>query len=74
MQKRTKADLLRDASPDARAALVEALDELSRPLTRREIERALAPVMTRRERLQIVPALMALELIAIMPKRDSLAA
>lgn len=52
-------------SPAVRAELLELLDEFSRPLTPREIEHALAPFMTRRERM--LPALQHLELVAIVP-------
>lgn len=55
--------------PATRAIVIEVLDELSRPLGRREIEKTLARRgYTRRERMDLVPAMMHFDLIAIVPK------
>lgn len=43
---------------DVRTEVLTVLDELTRPLGQREIEKALAPILTRQQRMPIVAALM----------------
>lgn len=62
-----RTDRLAALSPEVRAELLELLDGFTRPLTRREIEHALAPFLTRKQRLQIWPGLAHLQLVAIVP-------
>ena len=62
-----RAARLSALSPEVRAEVLESLDEFSRPLTRREIEKLLAPFLTRKERQLVVPLLMHVNLIAIVP-------
>lgn len=56
--------------PAARDKALEVLDEISRPLERRELEKALGRFgVTRTERERIVPALLDLQLIALFKPR-----
>ncbi len=49
-----------------RQAVLQALDEITAPLSRRDIEKALAPALNRQARLVIVPALLdCFDIIAI---------
>lgn len=54
-------------SPDARAEVLDFLDDVSRPLSRREVEKLLGPFLTRKDRERIVPLLLQVHLIAILP-------
>ncbi len=55
---------------EARQATLAALDELSRPLTIRDLDRALAGVLTRSQRKPIMRALLgAFDLIALEPRK-----
>ncbi|WP_411974052.1 hypothetical protein [Sphingobium sp. 3R8] len=63
---RNRLDLMPDA---VRGAVLEALDEMSRPMTVREIDIALAGHLTRSQRKPIIRALLAsVDLIAVVPK------
>jgi GGDEF domain-containing protein len=59
------ASRLAHLEPRLRSELIALLDELTAPLTRRAIEKALAPVFTRKQRVQIVPALMLFDIVTI---------
>lgn len=62
----TAADRLRTLSPDARAATLAALDDLSRPLTGRDIDQALIGHMSRSQRRALSRGLLeAFDVIAI---------
>lgn len=52
-------------APDARKAALAALDEISRPMTKIEIETALIPVLSRSLRRPVSRALAELGVIAI---------
>ncbi|MBV1918569.1 MAG: hypothetical protein KUG65_10995 [Sphingomonadaceae bacterium] len=69
MAKADPLDRLAELSPDARALVLECLDEISRPLDRREIEKALGRLgITRGERMKLMPALAEIEMIALRPR------
>ena len=54
---------------DARSSSLEALDEISRPLTVRELDHALAGHFTRSQRRPLMRALLsAFDLVVIEPK------
>lgn len=59
------ADKLAALSPDARKAAVVALDEISRPMTKIEIEEALQPILSRSIRRPVARALAALNIIVL---------
>jgi hypothetical protein len=64
-------DRLDDA---ARAVVLKTLDEMSRPMTHREIEdalRATAGPMSRSERRRVIRALSPLSIIAITPREGA---
>jgi hypothetical protein len=66
---RAKLAVITALDEAARAIVLLALDELTRPLGRREIEKVLGRAgITRRERERIVPALLCLDLVAIVPR------
>lgn len=52
-------------APDARRATLAVLDELSRPLTKIEIEDALQPVLSRSIRRPVARALAELDIIVL---------
>lgn len=55
--------------PDGlRGTVLAALDDISRPMSVREIDRALAPYLTRSQRKPIIRALASIDIIAIVPK------
>lgn len=54
-----------------RSIVLDLLDEMSRPLGRREIEKTLARQgYTRSERMAIVPAMLRFEIIALVPRSE----
>lgn len=57
--------MLAQLAPDARAAALAALDEISRPLTVREIEHALFDHLSRRERRAVMQGLRGVTIIVI---------
>lgn len=61
----TAADRLAALAPDARAAALAALDEISRPMTKIEVEDALAAHLPRSQRRPVARALAAAGVIAI---------
>ena len=66
----TAAERLAALSPDARAAALATLDEISRPLTVRDLDRAFAGHLTRSQRKSVMRALLdAFDLIAIEPRQ-----
>lgn len=66
----TATDRLAALPNDARSAALAALDEISRPMTVREVDHALAGLFTRSQRRPLVRALLAsLEVIALVPKQ-----
>lgn len=64
------ADRLAGLAADDRRRLLELLDEFTRPLTAPEIDLALAPYLTRRERRLVMPSLKHVRLVAIVPASD----
>lgn len=52
-------------APDARRAALVALDEISRPMTKIEIEDALQPILSRSLRRPVARALSDLDIIVI---------
>lgn len=60
-------DKLRAASPEVRDLALALLDELSRPMTVRELDYALAEDFTRTERRRILRALKGFDIIAVHP-------
>ena len=52
-------------APDARAAALAALDEITRPMTKIEIEDALAPCLSRSIRRPVARALAELDIIVL---------
>lgn len=60
--------LLDQLTPDARAAALAALDEISRPLTIREIDHALFDHLSRRERRAVMAGLKGVTIIVIRDK------
>lgn len=70
MESQRRIDLLAHAEPAVREASVALLDELTRPLTAREIDAQLAPYYTRSKRREIVKALHFLRPIVLLhPER-----
>ncbi len=65
----TAAERLAELPPRARAAVLETLDEISRPMTKIEIEDALAEHLPRSVRRPTARALEALNIIAVDLKR-----
>lgn len=62
----TALDKLRAASPEVRDLALELLDEVSRPMTVRELDYALAAEgFTRSERRPMVRALKRLDIVAL---------
>lgn len=61
----TPAQRLAALPPAAREAAIAALDEISRPMTKIEIENALQPALPRSQRRPVARALAALEIIMI---------
>lgn len=58
-------DRLAELPPDVRAAVLSVLDEISRPLTNREIDDALFGLLSRRDRRALVKALSGWSIIAL---------
>lgn len=57
-------------SPEARSATVSAMDDLSRPLTGRDIDQALLGYLTRSQRRKLIRALLgSFDVIAIEPRQ-----
>ena len=65
----TAAERLAALSPDARAAALAVLDEISRPMTKIEIETALREHLPRSVRRPTARGLEALNVIAVDLKR-----
>lgn len=63
------ADHLAPLPPDARAATLRALDEISRPLSSLEMDEALIGILTRTERRALIRALRGWRIIAIESDR-----
>lgn len=66
----SRAAIFAALSPEAKSAVAVALDEISRPLTARQIDLALAKSFTRSQRRPIIRALTAaFDIIAIEPRQ-----
>lgn len=56
--------------PGTKKRILTALDYITRPLTRDELDKALEPYLFKRERRATVEALANLDIIAIVYRRD----
>lgn len=66
---KSPSERLAELDEATRAIVLDLLDELSRPLGRREIEKALARQgYTRAERTELVPAMMRFDIVALVSK------
>lgn len=64
----TVGDRIAAIPAEARETVLAALDDLSRPMTVREIDHALAGHLTRSQRKPVIRALAAVHVVAILPK------
>ncbi|MBA4308495.1 MAG: hypothetical protein C0429_17345 [Sphingopyxis sp.] len=62
-----RIDKLKSAAPEVREAALSLLDEISAPMTARELDKALLPYVSRSLRRDTVKALKYLHIIAIVP-------
>lgn len=69
MESERRIELLAHAEPATKDQVTALLDELTRPLTVREIDEQLAPYYTRTKRREIVKALFFLQPIVLLAPR-----
>lgn len=70
MESQRRIELVEHAEPALREKVTALLDEISRPLTPREIDAQLAPYYTRAKRKEIIKALNFLQpIILLRPER-----
>jgi hypothetical protein len=70
MESQRRIELMAHADPATKEQVTALLDELTRPLTVRELDAQLAPYYTRKKRREIIKALYFLQPIVLLaPKR-----
>ena len=69
MESQRRTELIEHAEPQVRHQALALLDELTRPLTVREMDAQLAPYYTRTKRREICKALYFLEPIVLLSQR-----
>lgn len=69
MESERRIELVAHAEPQVREQALALLDELTRPLTVRDMDEQLAPFYTRKKRREILKALYFLEPIVLLRQR-----